>query len=74
MRIEEALVAEPLKIAGNIKIGEEDYPILLSQPIKGSFNWNVDPLKSELMDATLGDLGSGKFQGILSIDQCSFSV
>jgi hypothetical protein len=67
MRIEEAIVAEPLKITGNIKIGEEDYPILLSQPLKGSFKWNVDALQSELMDATLGDFGSGKFQKIFSI-------
>jgi len=60
-------VAEPLKIAGNIKIGKDDYPILLSQPLEGSFKWNVNPLQSELMDATLGDFGSGKFQKIFSI-------
>lgn len=33
---------------------------MISQPLKSSFPWNVSPLQSELINGTVGDLGSGE--------------
>ncbi|KAG8810022.1 hypothetical protein FRC17_003130 [Serendipita sp. 399] len=58
MHIEPIIAAEPPKVAGTLKIDEEEYPMLLSQPLESSFTWDTPLDIADLLDAVLGDLGS----------------
>ncbi|KAG8810799.1 hypothetical protein FRC17_002779 [Serendipita sp. 399] len=58
MHIAPIIAAEPPKIAGSLKINEEEYPVLLSQPLESSFTWDTPLDMADLIDAVLGDLGS----------------